>query len=148
MGFSGRCEAIKAPTTENDTVQMAKMTIPSSEIKKISPRVCSLRRARIKFAAASATHSAHSDQASHAATRALILPSPRPCCSLAPSVTTPLYSTTISKALLRTALRGRTVANFVEPRKGEEVRRIPLLKPSEKPYERAKRLTIKRVIAT
>src|SRR5918997_3649911 len=104
MGFSGRCEAIKAPTTENDTVQMAKLTIPCSEIKNISPRVCSLRRARIKFAAASATHSAHSDQASHAETRALILPSPRPR-SLAPSVTTSLYSITGPQAL-RNALRG------------------------------------------
>src|ERR671913_294376 len=37
---------------------------------------------------------------------------------------TPLYSTTISKAL-RTALRGRAVANFGELRK-DEVRRIPL----------------------
>src|ERR687897_583062 len=104
MGFSGRCEAIKAPTTENDTVQMAKMTIASSEIKNISPRVCSLRRARIKFATASATHSAHSDQANHAATRALI-PSTPLLCSLAPSVTILVYSTTVSQAL-RNALRG------------------------------------------
>src|SRR5215210_2271980 len=73
MGFSGRCEAIKAPTTENDTVQMAKVTIPSSEIK-ISPRVCSLKIARIKVATASAAHSAHSDQAIQAAVRWLILP--------------------------------------------------------------------------
>src|SRR5215204_4701603 len=84
MGFLGRCEAIKAPTTENDIVQMAKVTIASSEIK-ISPRVCSLRRARIRLATASATHSAHSDQAIQAAVRLLIPPTPRSC-SLAPSV--------------------------------------------------------------
>src|SRR5215217_6639790 len=93
---------MRAPTTENDTVQVAKVTIPSE--LKISPRVCSLRRARIKFAAASATHSAHSDQASRAERRALTLPSPRPR-SLAPSVTTSLYSITGPQAL-RNALRG------------------------------------------
>src|SRR5215204_787176 len=41
---------------------------------------------------------------------------------------TPLYSTTISKAL-RTALRGRAVANFVELRYGE-VRRNPIRRSS------------------
>src|SRR5688572_21908129 len=45
-----------------------------------------------------------SDQASHAATRALI-PSTPLLCALAPSVTTPLYSTTVSQALRQT-LRG------------------------------------------
>src|SRR5829696_2209917 len=47
----------------------------------------------------------HSDQASHAATRALILPSPRSC-SLAPSVTTSLYRITVSQPLRRNALPG------------------------------------------
>ena len=31
--------------------------------------------------------------------RVLIPPTPRPCCSLAPSITTPLYRTTVSRAL-------------------------------------------------
>src|SRR5918995_637129 len=109
MGFSGRCEAMRAPTTANDTVQVAKVNIPSET--KISPRVRPLRRARIKFAAASATHSAHSDQASHAATRALILPSPRSC-SLAPSVTAPLYKITVSRSL-RKALREEGLETFL-----------------------------------
>src|SRR5215207_3349753 len=47
---------------------------------------------------------AHTDQASHAAARVLIPPTSLPC-PLAPSVTAPLYSTTVSKAL-RSALRG------------------------------------------
>jgi hypothetical protein len=42
--------------------------------------------------------SAHSDHASHAATRGLIPPTPRPR-SFAPSATTPLYSTAVSKTL-------------------------------------------------
>src|SRR5215208_834228 len=105
MGFSARCEATRAPTTENDTVQAARVTIVGPQAIKISPRVRPLRRARIRLATASARHSAHSDQASHAATRALILPSP-PSCSLAPSVTTSLYRITVSQPLRRNALRG------------------------------------------
>jgi hypothetical protein len=42
--------------------------------------------------------SAHVDQANQAAVRVLIPPTPRPC-SLAPSVTTSVYSTTLSEAL-------------------------------------------------
>ena len=55
----------------------------------------------------------------------LLIPLTPRCCSFAPSVTTPLYSTTVSKAL-RTALRGSAVADFREPDTGE-VRRTPLL---------------------
>src|SRR3712207_1233915 len=51
-----------------------------------------------------ATQSAHTDQAIHAAVRRFIPPIPRLCC-LAPSVTTPLYSTTVCQALRQT-LRG------------------------------------------
>src|SRR5215210_7867108 len=46
----------------------------------------------------STTHTAHDAHASHAAVWRLIPPTPR-FCSLAPSVTTPLYSTTVSQAL-------------------------------------------------
>jgi hypothetical protein len=53
----------------------------------------------------SARESAHSDQANQAAVRRLIPPIPR-LCFLAPSVTTLLYSTTVSQALRQT-LRGR-----------------------------------------
>src|SRR5215203_954530 len=101
MGFSGRCEAIKAPTTENDTVRVgmaARPAIVGPQAKKITARVRPLRRARIGVAAASATHSTHSDQASHGAARRLIPPSAR-LCSLATLVTTLLYSITDSQAL-------------------------------------------------
>src|SRR5918993_2169137 len=102
MGFSGRCEAIKAPTTENDTAMMARWAMGGPPwVRKISYRVLPLRRARIRLAAASATLIRHSDQANHAATRALIPSTPLPC-SLALSVTTLLYSTTVSQALRQT----------------------------------------------
>src|SRR5829696_10218016 len=115
MGFSGRCEAIKAPTTENDTAMMARWAIGGPpRARKISPRVLPFRRVRIRLATASATLIRHSDPTSHAVTRALILATPRSC-SLAPSVTTLLYSTTVSQALRQT-LRGeveRTSQNSV-----------------------------------
>src|SRR5215211_6191062 len=54
---------------------------------------------RRKVSAVSAKESAHTAQASQEAIRMLIPPS-LPCpCSLVPSVTTPLYSTTVSPAL-------------------------------------------------
>src|SRR5687768_9750546 len=51
---------------------------------------------------------AHTDQATQAAVRRLIPPTPR-CSSLAPCVTAPLYSTTVSQGL-RNALRGSLYA--------------------------------------
>src|SRR3712207_610876 len=107
MGFLGRCAALRAPTTENHTIRAARVTIEGPGPMKSSPSVRPLRSARIRLATASATHSAHSDHASQEAARVLIPPTPRPC-SLAPSVTTPLYSTTVSYSL-RNALRGRTL---------------------------------------
>src|SRR5919112_3031618 len=125
MEFSGRCEAIKAPTTDNDTIWVRRVaTGGPDQARKISPRVSPLRRARIRPATASATHSRHSDQASHAARRVLISPTPRPC-SLAPSVTTPLYNTTVCQALRQTQRSRISKANFREYPKGE-VRRILL----------------------
>jgi hypothetical protein len=128
MGFSGRCEAIKAPTTENDTIWVRRMTVVGIPVSTISYRVCPLRRLKIRHAPASATHSRHSDQASHAARRVLISPTPRSC-SLAPSVTTPLYNTTVCQALRQTQRSRISKANFRENPKGE-VRRIPILRPS------------------
>src|SRR5215208_7884355 len=98
MRFSGRCEVINAPTTENDTVRLAKVSIDGPQAMKITARVRPLRRARIGLAAASARHSTHSDQASHGAARRLIPPSAR-LCSLATLVTTLLYRITDSQAL-------------------------------------------------
>jgi hypothetical protein len=61
----------------------------------------------------SARESAHSDQANLAAVRRLIPPIPR-LCFLAPSVTTLLFSTTVSQ-VLRQTLRG----SVSEPRRAE-----------------------------
>src|SRR5215217_4282878 len=61
---------------------------------------------RRKLSAVSAKESAHTAHASQEAIRVLIPPS-LPCsCFLVPSVTTPLYSTTVSQAL-RLTLRGK-----------------------------------------
>src|ERR687889_928597 len=114
MGFSGRCEAMRAPTTENDTIWVRRMTVVGIPVSTISYRVSPLRRPKIRHAPASTTHSRHSDQASHAARLVLISPTPRPCCSLAPSVITPLYSTPVCQTLRQT-LRG----SFSEPRRAE-----------------------------
>src|SRR5687768_12153539 len=57
-----------------------------------------------------ARESAHTAQASHTAVRRFIPPTLRPC-SLAPCVTTPLYSTTVSQALRQT-LRGNGLNNI------------------------------------
>src|SRR5215218_90291 len=67
----------------------------------------------------SAKESAHTDQASHAAVRRFTPPTSRPC-SLAPSVTTPLYSTSVSQALRHT-LRG----SFSEPNSAEPSKDSP-----------------------
>src|SRR5215204_5187953 len=82
MGFSGRRETTSAPTVEEVTTHAAtgNMTIKL-------PRSCTTNRQRAQTAV-----SAHSNHASHVAARALIPPP----CSLVPSVTTPLYSTTVS----------------------------------------------------
>src|SRR5918998_2958497 len=88
MGFSARCEAIKAPTTENDNVSVGRVAIEGpSKARKISPRVRPLRRARNRLATASTTHNTHSDKASTVAAWVLLPPTTRSC-SLAPSVTT------------------------------------------------------------
>src|SRR5215217_5629600 len=142
MGFSGRCEAIKAPTTENDTVQVGRTANEGpSQAKKISPGERPLRRARITLAAASATHTTHSDHASTVAPWVLLPPTTRSC-FLGPSVTTPLYSTTVSQAL-RNALRGslyearreRTSENAQKAKFAEffecELRRTPLWRSSQ-----------------
>src|SRR3712207_62657 len=90
---------MRAPTTENDTVQVRRLAIVGpSQAMKISARVRPLWRARIRVAVASATHSTHSDQASHGAARAFMPPIAR-LCSLATLVTTLLYRITVSQAL-------------------------------------------------
>src|SRR5215203_5571347 len=78
------------------------MTTPQFESSLIGPG--GVYKASSTAEAASTTHSAHSDQANHAAVRWLIPPPPRSR-SFVPSVTTPLYSSTVSQSLRQT-LRG------------------------------------------
>src|SRR5215218_5804838 len=108
MGLVGSREAISAPTVGNasDSTPVSTerlrpslasggtMTFTSSVVRKSS------QMAR----AISTTHTAHTDQANQAAVRRLIPPIPR-LCWLAPSVTTPLYSTSVFQTLRQT-LRG------------------------------------------
>src|SRR5215210_8321737 len=93
--FSGRCEEITAPTAEKATTRIAMVSMPSSI--RISPGVRPLRRASSRVPVAKTTPNRPRIPASQAARR-LIPPAPR-LCSLAPSVTMPLYSTTDSQAL-------------------------------------------------
>src|SRR5829696_5597671 len=70
---------------------------------------------------ASARQSAHSNHASHAATRVFILPTP-PYCSVVLSVTTPLYSSTVSQTLRQTLRRPLS-----KPRRAELSKYHPLI---------------------
>jgi hypothetical protein len=97
MGFSGRLEATRAPTkgkAKKGTKTNRPLTV------RLAPQLLGAGAARARTYSATlatnmATERAASDQASQAAARGLILPTPRPC-SLASAVTTPLYSTTVS----------------------------------------------------
>src|SRR5215204_448577 len=94
MGFLGRLEAIRAPTTGNARKGNNKMSTALSPPVPQELGGCTDRVAMYSTtdAAAMATERLASDHASHAAVRALIPPTP--CfCSLGPAVTTPLYST-------------------------------------------------------
>src|SRR5215218_5886330 len=123
MGFSGRCEAIKAPTTENDTASVGRVAIEGpSKARKISPRVRSLRRARIRLATASTTDSTHSDQASTVAPWVLLPPTTRSC-SFAASVTTP----TLQHHCLP------NVTTTVTKSRGNELLRKPYTRSSQDP---------------
>src|SRR5215208_5892494 len=84
-----------------------------------------LYRASSTAEAARAMHSDHSDHANQAAVRRLIPPPPRRC-SLAPSVTTPLYNTTVCQALRQTLRSRRSRVNFRELRY-REVRILGIL---------------------
>src|SRR5918996_1914970 len=108
MGFSGRREATTAPTVVNVKARKARRTIV--------PRLGKIRAEALKNPstpppkAANGKEIAHIDHAIQVAARGLI--PPIPCsCSLAPSVTTPLYSTTVSQALRQT-LRGKGLNNI------------------------------------
>src|SRR5919206_3658469 len=100
MGFSGRLEAIRAPTTGKARKGNRKM---STALRPPVPQElggCTDRVTKYNTTVATniTTESAPSDHASQEAVRVLIAPTPRPC-SLVPSVTPPLYSSIVSKAL-------------------------------------------------
>src|SRR5215210_3481968 len=96
-GFSGRREATMAPTVTSITM----VALPSHQSKMWVPG----------WERISAMESAHSDQASQEAVRGVIPPIPLPR-SLAPSITTPPYSTTVCQAL-RKPLRGGVVCELL-----------------------------------
>src|SRR5215210_5127502 len=106
-GFSGRREATMAPTVTSITM----VALPSHQSKMWVPGWERIRAKRRRLSAVSATESAHSDQASQEAAREVIpqIHLPR---SLAPAITTPLYSTTVSQEL-RQPLRGGVVCELL-----------------------------------
>src|SRR5829696_1834985 len=115
-GFLGCLEAIRAPTMGkarketkiNSSLRVSPVLVGSCDERA---RTCSTTLARNM-----ATQRPASDQASQEAARYLIPSTPRSCCSVSPSLTTPLYRRTISQTL-RLALRERrAAANFLELR--------------------------------
>src|SRR5829696_6142215 len=114
MGFSGRLEAISAPTSGKTRKRACPSRLP------VVRSVSRLRATWVEWASIHSatlptnmtTERAASDHASQEVPRELILPTPCSC-SLVPDVTTPLYSTIVSQAL-RQPLRGHAVANFRE----------------------------------
>src|SRR5829696_8309014 len=108
MALRGWREAMMAPTTENVS-SVTRLTITlkgSASLSYVScaPKGLAIRANEIP-PASRATASPTSDHASHEAVRVLIPPTPRSR-SFVPCVTTPLYNSTVSKAL-RQPLRGR-----------------------------------------
>src|ERR671910_300214 len=99
-GFSGLREATMAPTVTSITTS----AFPSQKLGMGAFGYRRFRTRRTRLSDVSVTVTAHSDQANQAAVRRLIPPIPR-ACSFAHSVTTPLYSTTVSKALRQTLRR-------------------------------------------
>src|SRR5215212_9844788 len=106
IGFLGRLEAIRAPTRGKPKNRSPPNRLPTLRSAPQPLGTCA-DRAR-KQSATLATNMAAvrlaSDHASHAEARVLTLAPPR-LCSLVPTVTTPLYKTSVSQALRQT-LRG------------------------------------------
>src|SRR5918997_1448218 len=104
MGFWGRLEAIRAPTRgkarKGKKISRPPMSPPVPHV--LGGRVAGAAYKDMMVSATLAKYMATerpaSDQPTQAAVRWLIPPLLRSC-SLAPSVTTPLYSTTVSRAL-------------------------------------------------
>src|SRR5918995_5466847 len=87
MGLVGRREAISAPTVGyvSDSTPVSTAIVGPSLGPSVIMR--SVRKSSQRASPMSTTHTAHGDQANHAAVRLLILLTPRPCL-LVPFVTT------------------------------------------------------------
>src|SRR5215217_1949269 len=124
MGLRGRLEAIKTPTTAN----AKKSTWPNRPTKvRLTLQLLGTCAdwASIyseMLAKNKATDRAASDHASQEVVRVLIPPIPRPC-SLTPSVTTLLYSTTVSRALRQTLRRSFSEQSRTESSKTNLLKR-------------------------
>jgi hypothetical protein len=102
MRFRGWCETTRAPTVGYANHSTPTSTYASGGKSRLG--ISGVKCWSRIVSATRATQSAHKNHAGQATARRLTLPIPRPC-SLAPSVTTLLYSTTVSRAL-RQPLRG------------------------------------------
>jgi hypothetical protein len=139
IGFSGRLEAIRAPTIVKARKGARINRLPMAPPEPQSLESCAAGAVTYKdkmVSMALATNIAPerpaSDQASQEEARVYALPTSRSR-RCVPSATTPLYRTLVSQAL-RNALRESIRTNFLE-RRAYELRRTPPLRLSEKGYE-------------
>src|SRR5215210_8296092 len=98
--FSGRWAPTRAPTVAKDSAKTP-TTAVLAMLRSSGISAGGLMARKMKPNATSTAHSAHIDQASQEAVRVLIRPNLR-LCSLALSVTTLHYSSSVSKALRNT----------------------------------------------
>src|SRR5215203_7515655 len=129
MGFSGRLEAIRAPTSgkTKKSPEASKPPVVRSACQVLGTCADRPSTSSGTLATNMATDSPHNDHASQETTRALNSPVLRSrACRDVLSVTTPLYRTIVYQSL-RQPLRGQAVANFLELRQ-HEVRTLPLLR--------------------
>src|SRR4051794_3369006 len=130
IGFSGRLEAIRAPTIVKARKGARTNRLPMAPPEPQSLEGCAAGAVTYKdkmVSMAPATNMAPerpaSDQASQEEARVFTLPTSRSC-HCVPSAITPLYRTLVSQAL-RNAVRESIRTNFVELRQ-DEIRRTPL----------------------
>src|SRR5215212_2413087 len=116
IAFSGRLEAIRAPTsgkTRKSPPPKRAPTVPQVLEGRVSGAPDKNKRVSATPATNMVRERPASDQASQEEARELIPPPPRSC-SVSPSVTTPLYRTTVSQTSRRPLRERRAAANFAE----------------------------------
>src|SRR5215211_7756773 len=130
IGFSGRLEAIRAPTIvkarKGARINRLAMAPPEPQsLEGCAAGAVTYKDKIVSMVPATnmAPEMPASDQASQEEARVFALPT-SPSRRCVPSATTPLYRTLVSQAL-RNAVRESIRTNFVELRYGE-VRRIPI----------------------